>query len=200
MYTIAPQRADGRQTKVLPDEALIHAARGGDRAAQQSLYTRCLPLMRRWVRGWLPRAHRGLNDADDLVQNAMLRTWHRLGDFEVRGANSFLGYLHQVLLNEVRAEMRRCGRQGISVECDDSLASTVESPIDQVMELERECAYATALRRLSQRQRRHIEMRVEQGLSFGEIAELTGGSRDGARMMVARALRSMTQCVSAASA
>jgi len=190
MYTIATQRVE-----TLPDERLIHAARDGDRAAQQNLYARCLPLMRRWVRGWLPRAHRGLNDADDLVQNAMLRTWHRLGEFEIRGPGSFLGYLHQVLLNEVRAEMRRVGRQGVNVECDDSLVCNAESPVDQVLELERECTYAKAMSRLSQRQRRHVQMRVEQGLSFSEIAALTGGSKDGARMMVVRALRNLSQCV-----
>jgi len=201
MYTIARKRADGcYEPAGLPDEALLHAARSGDRAAQQDLYARCLPLMRRWARGWLPRTHRGLNDADDLVQNAMLRTWHRLADFEVRGASSFLGYLHQVLLNEVRGELRRCGRQGIAVECDESLPAADHTPIDEVLQLERECAYASALGRLSGRQRRHIEMRVEQGLSFGEIAALTGGSKDGARMMVARALRSLGQCLSAAGA
>lgn len=201
MYTLATKRDDGcYEPAALPDEKLLHAARRGDRAAQQDLYARCLPLMRRWARGWLPRTHRGLNDADDVVQNAMLRTWHRLGEFEVRGANSFLGYLHQVLLNEVRAEMRRCGRQGINVECDESLPAAGASPIDEVLQTERECAYASALRRLSGRQRQHIEMRVERGLSFGEIAALTGGSKDGARMMVARALRSLSQCLSTAGA
>lgn len=201
MYTIAKKRADGcYEPAGLPDEALLHAARSGDRAAQQDLYARCLPLMRRWARGWLPRTHRGLNDADDLVQNAMLRTWHRLAAFEVRGASSFLAYLHQVLLNEVRAELRRCGRQGISVECDETLPCAGDSPVDQVLQRERESAYASALRSLSGRQRRHIELRVEHGMSFGEIAALTGGSKDGARMMVARALRSLSQCMAVAGA
>jgi RNA polymerase sigma factor (sigma-70 family) len=200
MYTIASDCnvvSEPASDGALPDERLLRAARDGDRGAQQSLYKRCLPLMRRWARNWLPRPHRGLNDADDLVQIAMLRTWHRLGEFEVRGSASFLAYLHRALQNEVRAELRRCGRQGISVECDDSLADHGELPIDRMLDLERECAYVTALRRLNGRQRRHIELRVEQGLSFGEIAALTGGSKDGARMMVTRALRNLTQCVSA---
>src|SRR5262249_31807863 len=99
-----------------------------------------------------------------------------------------------------RAELRRCGRQGISVECDDTLADHSEQPIECVLDLERESAYASALRRLNGRQRRHIQLRVEHGLSFGEIARLTGGSKDGARMMVTRALRNLSQCVAATGA
>jgi RNA polymerase sigma factor (sigma-70 family) len=203
MYTISSDCNVVRQPApagTLPDETLICAARDGDRAAQQSLYTRCLPLMQRWARNWLPRPHRGLNDADDLVQIAMLRTWHRLGQFEVRSASGFMAYLHRALRNEVHAELRRCGRQGISVACDDTLTDHADLPIDRMLDLERECVYASALRRLSGRQRRHIELRVEQGLSFGEIAALTGSSKDGARMMVARALRNLSRCVSTAAA
>jgi DNA-directed RNA polymerase specialized sigma24 family protein len=56
------------------------------------------------------------------------------------------------------------------------------------------------LRALNARQRRHVRLRVEHGMSFGEIAAATGGSEDGARMIVARAVRVLSAHLSSLAA
>jgi RNA polymerase sigma factor (sigma-70 family) len=177
---------------------LILAARDGDRAAQQRLYAICLPKMRRWARGWLTQPLRGINDADDLVQIALMRTWRRLGEFDVRCTASFYGYLRRVLLNEVRAEMRRCSRRGVNVACDETLSDGGDPAVEQLIAVERERAFAQAVRRLNRHQRNHFDMRIGMGMSFVEIAARTGGSADSARMFVTRMLRSLTEQVAAA--
>jgi RNA polymerase sigma factor (sigma-70 family) len=187
MYTFATDASS------LDSEALIRAARAGDRIAQHDLYSLCLPIMRRWARGWLRGAQCDINDPDDLVQTAVLHTLQRLSEFEVRGAGSFLAYLRQVLLNEVRGELRRSKRRCIMVECDDDLMAGTHTPADEVLALEREHALGVALANLSRRQRHHVELRVRLGMSFGEIAEATGGSTDGARMIVSRSIRAITR-------
>lgn len=194
MYTGAGEDVDC-------DAALVRAACSGDRAAQQRLCARCLPTLRRWAQRWLPRTHGGVNDADDLVQTVLLRVLHRFGEFQVRGDNCFLAYVRQVLINEVRSELRKQRCRGESVELDETLSGDDADPVvGQMLGHERASAYAGALRRLSQRQRQHVALRIEYGMSFGEIADHVGGNADSARMIVARAMRNMTECLAAANA
>jgi RNA polymerase sigma factor (sigma-70 family) len=194
--------ADAATCASQPDagEELLHAARAGDRTALQRLCSSCLPALRACARRLLPRTHAGLNDADDLVQIVLLRALNRFGEFEIRGGCSFLAYLRQILLNEVQAELRRQRRRGESVEFDEGHMSCGDLVLEHVLGRERECTYLAALGRLSGCQRRHLALRIESGLSFGEIAARTGGSEDGARMRVARAIRAITDHVVAAAA
>jgi RNA polymerase sigma factor (sigma-70 family) len=165
-------------TSLVPThEHLLDAARSGDSAARQSLYARCLPTLRRWAQGCLPREQRGINDA-----------------------NRFLAYLHQIMLNEVRSDLRKQRRRGEAVECDDSISTDGDPVVEQMLGHERERAYAGAMRRLNPRQQEHIALRIEFGMSFREIATRVGGSTDGARMTVTRALRAMTAHLAAAAA
>jgi RNA polymerase sigma-70 factor (ECF subfamily) len=194
--------ADAAARTPKPDagEELLRAARAGDRTALQRLCSRCLPALRACARRLLPRTHAGLNDADDLVQIVLLRALNRLGEFEIRGGGSFLAYLRQILLNEVQAELRRQRRRGESVEFDETQMSCGDLVLEHVLGRERECTYLAALRRLNSCQRRHLALRIEGGLSFGEIAAHTGSSEDGARMRVARAIRAITEHVVATAA
>jgi len=183
---------------LVDDVPLVEAARRGDRVALQRLYACYLPTLRHWARTWLPRGHGGINDADDLVQTALLRTLQRLGAFEVRGTGAFLGYLHRALLNEVRAELRRSRRRMVPLDSVEEPSSGGNPTTDHVLELEREHTLAAALGSLKPRQRRHVHLRVTLGMSFGEIAACLGGSTDGARMTVTRAIRNLAQSAAAA--
>jgi RNA polymerase sigma factor (sigma-70 family) len=179
-------------------ESLLDAARSGDRGARQTLYTCCLPTLRRWAQGCVSRERRGINDADDLVQIVLMRALNRLTDFESRGANSFLAYLHQILLNEVRNDLRKQRRRGETVDCDDMISTDGDPVVEQLLGHERERAYAGALRKLNPRQQEHVALRIEFGMSFREIATRVGGSADGARMTVTRGLRAMTEHLASA--
>jgi RNA polymerase sigma-70 factor (ECF subfamily) len=152
-------------------------------------------VLRACARRLLPPTHAGINDADDLVQIALVRALNRFGEFEIRGDGSFLAYLRQILFNEVQAELRRQRRRGESVEFDESQMSCGDLVLEHVLGRERECTYLAALGRLNSCQRRHLALRIEGGLSFGEIAARTGSSENGARMRVARAIRAITHHV-----
>jgi len=176
-------------------DARARSGQRWDRAARQDLYAACLPALRRWA---LRRfANCGSHDADDLVQIALLRTLHRLDEFEVRGSGSFLAYLRQIVLNEARTEWQRQRRRGEAMEIDESLSIEHDPVFDAMLDQERGRAYGRALRRLNRRQRAQVSLRVEHGMSFNEIAREVGGSADAARMLVARALRNMSAHLSA---
>lgn len=161
-----------------------------DETALPALCARFRPLLARWARYWLARSGGAAYDADDLVQTVLLRALRGSNAFEMRGEAALLGWLRRILLNELQGELRRSRCRGEIVAIDENLAADGD-PVGAALAHERERAYASALRALNARQRRHVRLRVEHGMSFGEIAAATGGSEDGARMIVTRALRSL---------
>jgi len=165
---------------------------GAMRAQRQDAVVRHWHALSRWARRWLPHARVGIHDAEDFVQTTLLRALNRIDEFELHGDAGVLAYLRQILLNEIRGELRRGARRGEAVELDDDFATDGgDSVVEQAQRLERECAYADALRKLNPRQQRHVTLRVQFGMSFDEIAACAGGNADSARMVVTRAVRTL---------
>lgn len=180
---------DERKVAPEPTVALIRRIRGGDAAAREILLGRYLPVLRRWARGRLPASARDLSDTDDLVQVTLLRALNHLDEFEARHAGSFLAYLRQILLNQVRDELRRQQRRPGGVELDDELPDLETPPlVEQMLGHERVRAYEKALARLPKRQQELIVMRMEFGMSYPEIAAEVDGTPDAVRVMIARAI------------
>jgi len=179
-------------------EELVRRIREGDGSARQRLYDRYLPLLQRWAHGRLPHAARDINDTDDLVQVTLLRTLRNLSEFEASQSGGFLAYLRQILLNEVRAELRKQRRHGIKAELDENAhADDGDSVVAHVVGHERLEAYERALATLERRQQELVVMRLEFGMSYQEIAIETANTADAVRMAVARALKVMTQTIAA---
>jgi len=184
-----------------PTEELLRLIRAGDESAREGLYLRCLPLLTRWAHGRLPRGVRDVADTDDLVQVTLLRALKHLHEFETAGAGSFLAYLRQILLNEVRGEMRKRQVRGEQVPVEDvPLVDAQDSAIEQLVGRERLHAYESAVAELNKRQQELIVMRLEFGMSYPEIALETGDSPDSVRMALGRALKNLTERIAAASA
>src|SRR5262245_24680381 len=51
---------------------LLARMKAGDRQALEQIFERCLPPLRRWARGRLPRYARDLLETEDLVQETVL--------------------------------------------------------------------------------------------------------------------------------
>lgn len=185
--------APGRSMQGEATELLLHRIRAGDARARQALYDRCLPLLLRWAHGRLPHYARSASDTEDLVQTTLLRALRHLEDFQASGSGAFLAYLRQILLNEVRRELRSQRRHGgAHLPVDDmELADPGQSVVEQLVSQERLAAYEKALARLDRRQQELVVLRIEFGLSYPEIAAEIGGSPDAVRMTVTRALQRM---------
>ena len=136
----------------------------------------------------------GIHDADDLIQTALLSALRHLDDFPDAHYSGFLAYLRQIVLNEVRSELRRLRCRGENVEFDDSIFVTVADPvIEHLLIHDRHKAYSHALQQLNPRQQKYVALRIESGMSFREISAKVGGSADNARMIVSRALRTLSK-------
>src|ERR1700681_619663 len=106
-------KEDPTPTPLLSDEPtieLVVRARAGDRLAMEALLERCLPPLKRWAHGRLPAAARGNMDTGDLVQEAALHVLGRLDRFEPRHVGAMQAYLRQSVINRIRDEARRIGR------------------------------------------------------------------------------------------
>ena len=109
---------------------LLARVRQGDRDALDRLIARCLPALRRWARGRLPAAARGVLDTQDLVQDTILSSLRHLDHFESRHEGALQAYLRQAVLNRIRDEARRFGRRPAATELTDSQPSEAASPLD----------------------------------------------------------------------
>ena len=168
---------------------LIERARQGDQEALERLFAQHLKPLQRWARGRLPQAARDLADTDDLVQDALTRTFKRLDAFEMRGVGSLRAYLRQAVTNRIRDELRRKGRQPPFTDLDGFEVDDSDSPLEQAIGREAVERYERGLQRLTAQEREVIIARVEQGYSYEELAEALGKpTSEAARKAARRAL------------
>ncbi len=168
---------------------LIERARAGDQGALERLFARHLKPLQRWARGRLPKWARDLADTDDLVQDTLVQTFKRIEDFEPRRVGALQAYLRQAVVNRIRNELRRKGRQPQATDLDGLEVESVESPLERAIGQEAVERYESALQRLKPEEREAIIDRVEMGYSFEELADALGKpTPDAARKAAHRAL------------
>src|SRR5687767_5943971 len=176
-----------------PTIELVVKARGGNREAVEALLQRCLPQLKRWAHGRLPAAARGSLDTGDLVQETVLHVLRRLDTFEPRHVGAMQGYLRMSVINRIRDEVRKIGRQPPPSELPEDLLSDATSPLEAAVQTEAYERYRQALTEMSLRDREMIVARIEAQWSLAEIAQRFGiRTTDAARMAVSRALRKLT--------
>lgn len=173
---------------------LLEEARGGDDHAVDTLFARLIPGLRRWARGRLPPFARELCDTQDVVQDTVLSALRNLEHFEVRHPGALLGYLRQAVLHRICDEVRRAQRRPVAQELVDHPDEEAISPLDRMLtehEVER---YEAALGRLRPEDQAAILCRIEQQLSYEEMAVALGKpTANAARVAVRRALMRLAE-------
>jgi RNA polymerase sigma-70 factor (ECF subfamily) len=183
---------DRQEPALLSDEPtleLIVRSKTGDVDAANALLERCLPTLKRWAHGRLPSAARGALDTDDIVQNVAMRMMKRLDQFEPRHVGAMQGYLRRSVINRIRDEVRRVGRQPPPVELPEDQPSDRDSPLETAIQAEAYDRYRDALSRLRPKDRELVVARIELQWSIAEISHRFDFSTEAARMAVTRALR-----------
>lgn len=176
-----------------PTVELIRKARCGDGGAVEAILQRCLPRLKRWAHGRLPAAARGRMDTGDLVQDVTLHVLGRLQSFEPRHVGAMQAYLRRSVINRIRDEVRRIGRNPAPVELPDDLESDRPSPLETAMRAEAYESYRDALMQLRPRERQLIVARVELQWTLLEIADRFGlPSVNAGRVALRRALQRLT--------
>jgi RNA polymerase sigma-70 factor (ECF subfamily) len=173
--TKAPQTSGANSLRGVRDlDALIAAACAGDRAALNRLIADARP---RLVSVAL-RIVRDRDDAEDVVQEALLKVCRSLTRFE--GRSAFSTWLHRIVVNAALDRLRRHqARRERSADDDDREPSAAgidavdeQTPERVVSRRETGAAVRGALGRLSPSHREVIERREFDGESYRDLAEL----------------------------
>lgn len=160
-------------TSTTDERALVAAAQAGDERAFRALvepYRRILEVHSYRMLG-------SLHDAEDVVQETLLRGWRSLGDFERR--SSVETWLYRIATNACLDELERRPRRAqpqVDPYPDSRLADAVSPVADPAARYAQregmELAFLTAIQRLPGRQRAVLILRDVLGWNGAETADL----------------------------
>jgi RNA polymerase sigma-70 factor, ECF subfamily len=135
------------------------------------------------------------DEVDELVQDTFVRAFGSLDSF--RGDSSFRTWLFSIerrlLLDRHRAEKRRPQ----STEIGEEHAATAYDALDQVIGKEAGARLRGAIRELTPTQREVFVLRVNEGLSYKEIADAVGTTEGAARVHYHNAMRAIKESLDA---
>ena len=179
---------------LLSTMTLLDQAKDGSEDARETLYRRYLPRLRRWARGRLDGRARGLLATDDIVQDVLVRTLHRVDEFDPKHSGAFLAYMRLSLKNRLMEAARHAQWQSVPEPIDTEVPASDPSPFRNALENELVARFDQALERLTAVEQAAVVARLELGMSYDEIArELGKPSPDAARMTVNRAVARLSQ-------
>jgi RNA polymerase sigma-70 factor (ECF subfamily) len=168
------------------DLELIARWKAGDERAATSLVARHAPALARFAASLGQRV-----DVDEVVQDTFVRAFGSIDSF--RADSSLRTWLftieRRLILDRRRAERRR--RDDTSV--DDVDAATEFDPLDEMVAEEAQARVKRAVERLSRLQREVFLLRVNEGLSYKEIAEVLGSTEGAARVHYHNAMRAVKE-------
>lgn len=147
------------------ESALVAAAKRGDAAAFDHLVHLHSPTMYRTAFRIV-----GSGDADDVVQEAWISTWHRIADFREEARLST--YLYRVTVNTALMQLRRARRMH-PLPVDETLPDDSErQPEPSMLRTLSADALHEAVRGLPVEQRLAVVLRDFEGLAYAEAAAI----------------------------
>jgi RNA polymerase sigma-70 factor (ECF subfamily) len=169
--TKAPQSHEANPLRDLDE--VIASACAGDRAALNRLLTDARPRLFAVAM----RIVRDRDDAEDVVQEALLKVCRSLTCFE--GRSAFSTWLHRIVVNAALDRLRRhqARRDRVADDDDERAQEVVDGVDDQTPERvvsrrETGAVVRGALARLSTAHREVLELRELEGESYRDLARL----------------------------
>lgn len=172
------------------DAELVEAWQRGDERAATRLVERHAGAVARFV------ASLGVHDdVDDVVQDTFVRAFGAVDRF--RAESSLRTWLFTIARNLVRDRARGARWRRNVVPVGEADAVTEYDALDAAVATETEARARTAVERLSARQRDVFTLRVTEGLSYREIAEILETSEGAARVHYFNAVRAIKEFLDA---
>ena len=172
---------EGRDSPQLPaeDDGLIRAAQECDREAFAALVERYWERLYRW----LCHLTRNRHAAEDLTQETFLKAFSRLQRF--RAGTNFAAWLFRIAHNNFANHYRLMQRSTRPL--PEDRPAQAQSPCEEAETRETMRSLAEAISRLPTDLRAAVLLRVEEDLSFRDIAEVMGLTEETARWRVFKA-------------
>jgi RNA polymerase sigma-70 factor, ECF subfamily len=169
-----------------PDVDLVSRWRSGDERAATQLVDRHAPALARYVVSLGVR-----DDIEEVVQDTFVRAFGSLEGF--RGDSSLRTWLFTIARRLVLDRRRALRRRREHVELAEDDAATGYDALDGMIAGESEVRMREAIGRLTPTQKEVFTLRVNDGLSYKEIAEVVGTTEGAARVHYHNALRTVKE-------
>ncbi len=186
-------------------DALLQAAARGNDSALRDLLARHRLRLRRMVAVRLDNRLSARVDPSDIVQEALVDAGRKLVDYARDQPLPFYSWLRQIAQERIiqthryhlQSKRREVGRE-VAVSCRpadgstyhlaDRLAASGTSPSGKVIRDERRALVIDTLEQMVEADREVLVMRYLEGMSFGEIAEVTDATEGAVKVRHFRAL------------
>ena len=128
--------------------------------------------------------------AEDIVQEAFIKAWRKLGDFRMQ--SSFRSWLHRITVNTAMDYLRKQSRRRKfeTDEQDFETADHAETPRHDV-QIDIRTQTGAAMQTLSDTERAALLLRHYEGHSIKEIAQILDLTSDASKQTVFRAVQKM---------
>lgn len=177
----------GKQQERAREEILVRQCIGGDREAFRPLVDRYSPALHTFVARYVSAG----DDARDIVQEAFMRAFRALPDFNPR--YRFSTWLYRIALNLCRDHVKRVRTRpaGQPVHLEDERWS-VEDPIEEKIDDRRRCEVALAIMlELPAKYREPLILKDVRHMDYKQMAGATGMSVGLLKIRVMRARRKL---------
>lgn len=175
-----------------PDDALLVAFANGDATAGQVLIARLGPMLF----GYATRVLGDRTEAEDVVQDTMLRLWKIAPEWR-QGEAKVSTWAYRVTANLCTDRLRKRKTRGqVALEAVPEPPADLASAVDVMTEADRASALETALQSLPDRQRQAVVLRHLEGLSNPDIAGIMDIGVEAVESLTARGKRALKAALS----
>ncbi len=130
-------------------------------------------------------------DAEDICQETLARAMTRLDTLKTGAA--FRSWLFSIARNLVRDRGRAARREPPTAAVSDSTVATEHDALSELVAGETAGRLREAITRLTPLQREVFTLRVSEGLSYREIADIVGSTEGAARVHYFNAVRTIKE-------
>jgi len=171
------------------DSELIERWKAGDSRSATQIVARHADALARFAVSSGER-----DEIEELVQDTFVRAFSSIDSF--RGDSSLRTWLFTIERRLMLDRRRSERRQKAMVAVDPADAVTEYDALDALVAEEAESKVRRAVDLLSPMQREVFTLRVEQGMSYRDIAEIVGSTEGAARVHYHNAMRAVKESVS----
>ena len=169
------------------EEKTIRKAASGDRMAFRDLVLEHSHAMFRLA--W--RLTGDQNAADDIVQEAFIKAWQKIGNFRME--SSFRSWINRITVNTamdyLRKQSRNAARTTVEPEWERTTAGSETPKHDVQIDIQQQTH--AAMKQLSERERAALMLRHFEGHSIKEIAQMLDLTTDACKQTIFRAVKKM---------
>jgi RNA polymerase sigma-70 factor (family 1) len=167
------------------DETLMKRAGTGHHRSFEALIRRYSSPLMTLIKRMIVNHHR----SEEIFQDVVFSVWENRLQYEF--PRPVRPWLFRIAINRCRAEFRKKSIQKTNQDASVSQVESIDPPEALMMATESESVIQAAVEKLSEQQRAVVILRIWNGMSYHEIADVVGVGESTVRSYMHHALKSL---------